>query len=84
MKRPVTIFLSGGFEQRIYDHYFPDLLGVDRKDKLRDLGLGARWQVTPSLELSAQYTWQKKPLDLRCQFLQGARRHGGRHLSRRF
>ncbi|MEI9905457.1 MAG: outer membrane beta-barrel protein [Asticcacaulis sp.] len=59
LRRPVTIYLSGGFEQRFYDHYFSDLLGVDRKDKLRDVAIGARWQVTPALEISAQVSYQK-------------------------
>jgi len=59
LRRPVTLYLTGGYEHRIYDHYFPDLLGLERKDRLSDIAAGARWRVTPAIELGAQYSCQR-------------------------
>lgn len=83
-RHPVTVFLSGGFEQRIYDHYFPDLLGVDRKDRLRDVAAGVRWQVTPALDLSAQYSYQKNRSTSDINFYKTRGGTVGVTLSRRF
>lgn len=83
-KRPITLYLTGGYEQRLYDHYFPDLLGLDRKDKLRDIAMGARWQVTPALELSAQYSYQRNRSTSDVSFYKAKSGMVGVTLSRRF
>ena len=83
-KRPITLYLTGGYEQRLYDHYFPDLLGLDRKDKLSDIAVGARWQVTPALEVSAQYSYQRNRSTSDVSFYKAKSGMVGVALSRRF
>ncbi len=83
-KRPITLYLTGGYEQRLYDHYFPDLLGLDRKDKLTDVAVGARWQVTPALEISAQYACQRNRSTSDVSFYKAKSGMLGVSLSRRF
>lgn len=58
-RMPAAFVASGGFEYRDYDGYFPDLLGVDRRDKLLRASAGLVAQLAPAAALRAAYTFQR-------------------------
>lgn len=54
-KTPLLVYASGGYDYRSFDHYFPDLLGVKRRDNGVDAQFGLIWRPTRWGELRARY-----------------------------
>lgn len=55
---PLTAFVSVGYQQRAYDAYFPDLLGVERTDKLTRASIGFEFDVGKVGAIGVQYSVQ--------------------------
>jgi hypothetical protein len=55
---PMTAFLSVGYQQRTYDAYFPDLLGVERTDNLTRATIGFEFEVGKVGSLGFHYSVQ--------------------------
>jgi hypothetical protein len=44
-RRPISLYATGGYERRAYDSYFPDLVGVKRKDDHWNGGIGLSYSL---------------------------------------
>lgn len=71
---PAAAFATAGYERRWYDAYFPDLLGVDRSDKLLRAGAGFVLQPAPwaNVRLAYQFARNRSTSDVN-----GYRAHSG-------
>lgn len=56
---PVYGFATANYERRSFDHYFPDLVGVRRRDDGISAGVGMVWRPKAWGEVRASYTFQK-------------------------
>lgn len=56
---PAAAFATGGYERRWYDAYFPDLLGVDRNDKLFRASAGFVLQPAPWANVRIAYQFAR-------------------------
>jgi hypothetical protein len=56
---PVTAFAAIGYQERSYDAYFPDLLGVERKDRLTRGSIGLDIALGRFGNLTLQYSGQQ-------------------------
>lgn len=71
---PAAAFATAGYERRWYDAYFPDLLGVDRSDKLIRVSAGFVLQPAPwaNVRLAWQFARNRSSSDVN-----GYRAHSG-------
>jgi len=56
---PVYGYATANYERRSFDHYFPDLVGVKRKDDAVSAGIGVVWRPKAWGDVRASYTFQK-------------------------
>jgi hypothetical protein len=58
-KAPVYGYATANYELRSFVHYFPDLVGVHRRDNVVTAGVGVVWRPKAWGEVRASYTFQK-------------------------
>jgi hypothetical protein len=56
---PVYGYATANYERRRFDAYFPDLVGVKRRDDAVSAGIGVVWRPKAWGEVRASYTFQK-------------------------
>ena len=52
-------FATASYQHRDYLHYFPGLLGTDRRDELLDVAAGLSWRVSAWADVTVQYDWRR-------------------------